>query len=188
MMDYLFTTQRLGFRDWNDSDATSMHHINTSPNVMQYFPSMPTLEETKKWIKRMQTSMEEKHYCYFAVEELDSGIFIGFIGLAHQDYEADFTPCTDIGWRLDEKYWGKGYATEGAKACLDYGFNTIGLQSIVSICPEINKPSENVMQKIGMQKITKFKHPKLKNYPTLENCLLYHKKRGKTSRKKTPKE
>ncbi len=56
----------------------------------------------------MQFTNQKRGYCYFATDELTSGKFIGFIGLMYQNYEADFTPCVDIGWRLAKKYWGKG--------------------------------------------------------------------------------
>ena len=74
----------------------------------------------------MKLMFAEYGFCYFAVDELSNYEFIGFIGLSHQDYDVEFTPFIDIGWRLDKNYWGKGFATEGAKRCLAYGFNHLG--------------------------------------------------------------
>ena len=91
----------------------------------------------------------------------------------YQTYEAPFTPITDIGWRLKKSAWGKGYATEGAKVCLDYAFKQLKLDSVASVCPTVNIPSENVMKKIGMTKQGTFKHPKLTDYPKLEECVWY---------------
>ena len=82
-------------------------------------------------------------------------------------------PAVDIGWRLNSQSWGKGYATEGAQACLNYGFNQLHLKSIISIAPKINIPSENIMKRIGMKKVQEFKHPLLKQFPLIEDCVLY---------------
>ena len=172
-MSYLFTSERLGFRNWLDADLSEMTEINKHSEVMKYFPSTQDKAQTIDFVMRMQKMFIDKGYCYFAVEELAFKQFIGFIGLAHQTYEAEFTPCTDIGWRLHPKYWNKGYATEGAKACLDYGFNKLNLKQIVSIAPVINKPSISVMQKIGMSKVNTFKHPSLSDFSELQECVLY---------------
>jgi RimJ/RimL family protein N-acetyltransferase len=75
---------------------------------------------------------------------------------------------------LYPNFWGKGYATEGAKRCLKFGFNDLKLQEIIATAPKINLPSIRVMQKIGMQKIKDFKHPFLSDFPVLENCVLYN--------------
>jgi RimJ/RimL family protein N-acetyltransferase len=115
----------------------------------------------------------EKKYCYFAVDELSSGNFCGFIGLCDQNYEASFTPCTDIGWRLGKKYWNKGYATEGARRCLDYGFLDIKLKNIKATSTIINVKSIKIMQKLGMKQQLFFNHPRLKGDTRLESCVLY---------------
>ena len=90
------------------------------------------------------------------------GHFIGFIGLSEQTFEASFTPCVDIGWRLSKKEWNKGYATEGAKKCLDYAFNHLNIEKVNAMKrPKINLKSVQVMKKAGMQKISDFVHPLL---------------------------
>lgn len=121
----------------------------------------------------MQKMFDENSYCYFATELLATGEFIGFIGLCEQTYEADFTPCIDIGWRLKESAWGKGFATEGAQACLQYAFNVLQLSTIFSIAPIVNTPSIAVMKKIGMQPIKQFNHPALSGNEYLKLCWLY---------------
>ena len=121
----------------------------------------------------MQNMYQERGHCYFAVDQKEDGQFIGFIGLCYQEYKANFTPGVDIGWRLDKAFWGKGYATEGAKRCLSFGFEDLGLKKIFAVAPQINQASINVMRKIGMSKVLDFKHPKLTNYPQLEDCVCY---------------
>jgi len=171
--DYIFTTERLGFRNWKASDLDQMAHLNADPEVMKYFPSTVDRSHTKAYIERMQKQFDEKQYCYFAVERLDQKVFIGFIGLSYQTYDAPFTPCVDIGWRLAQEHWGKGFATEGAKACLNYAFNDMGIKTIFSVASIANKPSTNVMKKIGMVYDQSFDHPALVDTPELNPCVVY---------------
>ncbi|MEQ6118661.1 GNAT family N-acetyltransferase [Reichenbachiella sp. MALMAid0571] len=98
---------------------------------------------------------------------------MGFIGISEQTFESGFTPCIDIGWRLSQAEWGKGFVTEGAKRCLDFAFNTIGLKNIKSMCPIVNSRSIRVMEKLEMTKKSHFNHPLLKNHKHLEKCVLY---------------
>ena len=173
MKDYLFKSERLGFRCWTLEDLPAFAAMNADPEVMEHFPNTLTREETAAFIERLQNHYSENGYCYFATEELESGEFIGFIGLAHIRYEASFTPAVDIGWRLKKAAWGKGYATEGAKRCLDLAFHDLQIDQIVATCTAGNQRSENVMKKIGMAKKMNFKHPALKEYPAYEDCFCY---------------
>ena len=172
-MSYIFKSERLGFRNWTEFDIKKMAEINSDSEVMEYFPDTQSIIQTEEFIVRMQKQLLKKGFCYFAVEELKNNNFIGFIGLSEQNFKASFTPMIDIGWRLSKQYWKKGYATEGAKRCLSYAFNTLNLNSISATCPVINKNSEHVMKKIGMVKIQTFIHPALKNHNNLEQCVLY---------------
>ena len=117
---YLFTSERLGFRNWIDSDTPKMIDISSDPDVMEFFPATTTQIQTVEFIDKMKLMYIEKGYCYFAVDQLKTESFIGFIGLCHQTYESQVTPNVDIGWRLNKKYWNNGFATEGAKRCLEY--------------------------------------------------------------------
>jgi RimJ/RimL family protein N-acetyltransferase len=173
MYNYIFKSNRLGFRTWTEKDKSKMGMINSDPKVMEHFPTIPTQKQTDEFIDRMKTQFSKNGFCYFAVDKLENGEFIGFIGIAEQTFESDFTPCIDIGWRLARAEWGKGFATEGAKRCLEFAFNKIGLMNIKSFCPEINIKSEKVMKKIGMKKTNSFKHPLLSEFKELEKCVLY---------------
>ncbi len=172
-MEYIFKSERLGFRNWRDTDLTEFAKINADLEVMEHFPKPLKEKETLEFIERLKNHYIKNGYTYFATEVLNTGEFIGFIGLAFQDYKTDFTPAVDIGWRLKRSAWGKGYATEGAKACLEFAFNKLNLEAIISTCTEKNSKSEHVMQKIGMQKLGEFNHPKLKEYPKYEKCICY---------------
>ncbi|MDO5968603.1 GNAT family N-acetyltransferase [Flavivirga aquimarina] len=171
--EYIFKSERLGFRNWTKTDLTEFAKINMDLDVMEHFPKPLTEKETAEFIDRLKKHYTKNGFNYFATEILDSGELIGFIGLAFQDYKTDFTPAVDIGWRLKKSSWGKGYATEGAKKCLEFAFKELNLEKIISTCTEKNSKSENVMKKIGMEKIGEFKHPKLNEYPEYEKCICY---------------
>ena len=130
---YLFTSNRLGFREWAVDDIDAMATINADPAVMEFFPSVKTYQQTKEFIERMQEHMRLRGFCYFAVDTLDDNRLIGFIGMAEQTFESNFTPFIDIGWRLARETWGKGYATEGANRCIEYA-REIGIKKRACLC------------------------------------------------------
>ena len=105
----------------------------------------------------------------------ETGEFIGFVGLSIPSFEAHFTPCVEIGWRLTSSHWGKGYATEAALAVLKIGFEKYRLKEIVSFTASVNKRSIRVMEKIGMIHNVKddFNHPKLAIDHPLSRHVLY---------------
>ncbi|NQX85698.1 MAG: GNAT family N-acetyltransferase [Flavobacteriaceae bacterium] len=170
---YIFTSERLGFRNWKRDDLEDFAAINADFRVMEYFPFVLNKADTKASIQSYQEHYDTYGYNYFAVETLSNKEFIGFIGMAFQTYKSKYTPATDIGWRLKPSAWGNGYATEGAKRCLEYAFKALELERVIAICTINNINSERVMQKIGMTKLGNFKHPKLKDYPDYEDCLCY---------------
>jgi len=136
--------------------------MNADAKVMEFFPSTLTEEQSNALANRIIEHEKKYGFTLWAVDTNDHS-FIGFIGLQHVPFEAFFTPAIEIGWRLDAAFWGKGYATEGAKACLDYGSNQLKLKTIVSFTTEKNIRSRNVMGKIGMthNNAEVFNHPKL---------------------------
>jgi len=174
-MEYLFTSERLGFRNWQEADIPLLAEMNSDPVVMEFFPALQDHQQTIQFVRRMQKQYEEKGYCYFAVDRLDHNECIGFIGLCDQDYKADFTPCVDIGWRLKQTAWHNGYATEGAKRCMDYGLRELHLKKIYAVAPKVNTRSEHIMKSIGMHKVCEFNHPALHEDTRLNPCILYLK-------------
>lgn len=173
---YLFTSPRLGFRRWKDSDLDWYAEMNADSQVMQHFPKVMTREESAASIQKLQSRYTQYGHTYYVAELLETKDPIGFIGLGYQDFESEVTPLADIGWRLLPRYWGQGYATEGAKACLRFAFapEHLDLDDIYAIAPESNLPSIAVMQRIGMQYQQTFDHPLLVDYPRLQSCVLYH--------------
>jgi RimJ/RimL family protein N-acetyltransferase len=175
--DYLFLSERLGFRNWKSTDIDELHKINSDERVMEFFPSVSTKKQTIEFIEKMKKQYKDNGFCYFAVDKLENNNFIGFIGLSEQTYLANFTPCIDIGWRIKHNEWNNGFATEGAKKCLQYAFEALKIEEIFSIAPKVNLKSEHVMKKIGLEKQYEFEHPLLKNEKRLKTCVLYKTKK-----------
>ena len=166
-------TERLRFRAWRKEDLVSFAAMNADEKVMEYFPSILTLKETDAMIKRIDDQFASHGFGLNAVETKSDNQFIGFIGLAIPKFDMYFTPCVEIGWRLNKGSWGNGYATEGAKACLDFAFNDLNLTEIYSFTSVHNHRSEKVMQRIGMQKLGEFTHPNLPEDHWLNLHFLY---------------
>ncbi len=169
----IIETERLILRSWKSEDYIEFRKINADPEVMRYFPKVLDADESDQFAERIHADLKLNGYGLFAAEEKSSGSFIGFIGFKEANFEADFTPCVEIGWRLCKRAWGKGYATEGARACLANAFENFGLEAIYSFTATINRPSENVMKKIGMKKIGEFDHPRLEPTSPLLRHVLY---------------
>jgi ribosomal-protein-alanine N-acetyltransferase len=168
-----FESERLLFRDWKPEDLPVFREMNEDPDVMRFFPKPLSWEETDAFYQRILTEFQAEGYSLFAVEMKRTKEFIGFIGFHKATFPAPFTPCTEIGWRLKASAWGQGFATEGASACLNYGFHELRLQEVVSFTAKINTPSENVMKKIGMLKSGEFDHPNVPVNSPLRRHVLY---------------
>ncbi|WP_300934582.1 GNAT family N-acetyltransferase [uncultured Muribaculum sp.] len=165
-------TARLVLRRWKQSDLPTFIAMNKDKDVMRYFPSILTYEETMQFYWSIVAEFEHKGYGLFAVELKKDGSFIGYTGLHEFDFDVPFSPGVEIGWRLAAAYHNCGYATEAAGAVVGYA-KTLGLKTLYSFTAKINKPSERVMQKIGMQKTGEFLHPKLEDVSPLKAHVLY---------------
>lgn len=169
----MIETERLILRKWKESDYKTFIEMNQDKDVMEFFPSTLTKEETLSMIERIKKHFEVNNFGLFAVELKETSEFIGFLGLSIPRFEADFMPCVEIGWRLHKKYWNNGYATEAGKACLRYAFEELNLEEVVSFTAKINKKSIKVMEKIGMEFDLEFDHPNVKDGSELKPHVLY---------------
>lgn len=165
-------TERLILRSWQSADLLLFTAMNSDPGVMRYFPCTLTTAETESFYNRIQDEFERNGWGLYAVELKSNGEFIGYVGLHEIGFEADFTPGVEIGWRLSADYHNQGYATEAALKVLELA-KGMGLHTIYSFTAAVNKPSERVMQKIGMRKVREFDHPKLASDSPLLKHLLY---------------
>lgn len=165
-------TERLFIRSWKPDDLPLFVAMNKDPRVMKYFPALLTGEETEAFYDRIQDEFDRKGWGLYAVELKSTGRFIGYVGLHEIGFEADFAPGIEIGWRLSADYHNQGYASEAAREVLRLA-KTYGIGRLFSFTAEINKPSERVMQKIGMEKVGEFNHPRLTADSPLCRHVLY---------------
>jgi len=166
-------TSRLILREWRDSDVAPFAKMNADPRVMQHFPSTLSYEESAQMVKRIKAHFDEHGFGLWAVEVNEQKQFAGFIGLSVPQFTAHFTPCVEIGWRLDVPFWNQGYASEGARAALEFGFTQCHLDEIVSFTVPANVASRRVMKNIGMSYKEQFDHPALAEDDPLRRHVLY---------------
>ncbi len=180
----LLHTQRLILRPWRPSDLFPFAQINADPQVMEFYPETLSQIQSDALAEKIQKDFAERGYGFWAVEVPGVSDFIGYIGLNYWNLEAPFAPCIDIGWRLGSPYWGKGYATEGAKAALHHGFEILKFPEIVSMATIKNIRSHRVMQRLGMTNdpAENFQHPKLPLGHPLSWRVLYRCRHGKGCR------
>lgn len=165
-------TERLILRQWKDADFESFYQLNADPTVMQYFPNCLNQSESNALAEKFQALIHENGWGFWAVELKKTGEFIGFVGLHDQPTQFSFSPCVEMGWRLAKQFWHQGYATEAAHECLNFAFEQLALEHVVAFTAELNTPSQKVMQRLNMQWVTKFSHPKLEaNHPLAQHCL-----------------
>jgi RimJ/RimL family protein N-acetyltransferase len=181
-------TERLILRRWLPADRAPFAALNADPRVMEHFPALLSREESDARIATIEAHFEKHGFGLWAVEILGVAPCAGFIGLSVPRFEAHFTPCVEIGWRLAADYWGQGYATEGARAALKFGFDLLGLEQIVSYTVPANLRSRRVMEKIGMvhDQAGDFDHPALPEGHPLRRHVLYRMARPATQSVASP--
>lgn len=174
-------TSRLILRPWLEQDKQAFFQINADHKVLEFLPGPLSMEQVNDFMDYQNQQQKTRHYMLWAAELQKTGELIGFIGLNYFDKPAHFSPAVEIGWRLGSQFWGFGYATEGAKACLDYGLNTLKLNEIVSFTVPDNLRSRKVMTKINMthDEQGSFAHPKLPaNHPLSQHVLYRIQRKG----------
>ena len=168
-------TERLLLRRWRDSDRLPFQAMNADQRVMEFMPARLSPEDSDALIVRAERHFERHGFGPFAVQLLDKLTFAGFIGLSIPAFDAPFMPPVEVGWRLAFDCWGRGLATEGARAVVRYGFEELGLGSVVSFTVPGNLRSRRVMEKIGMTHDPRddFDHPLLPEGHPLRRHVLY---------------
>ena len=167
-------TPRLILRPWRPEDAEPFAALNADPLVMEHFPSTLTRAESDAGIERIRGVLAKHGFCFWAVEAPGVAPFIGFCGLSVPGFTTSFSPFVEIGWRLAREHWGRGYATEAARAALRFGFEEKGLSEIVSFTVPRNVRSRAVMERLGMRHTGEtFDHPNLPEGHPLQRHVLY---------------
>ena len=174
----MLLTERLVLRRWQDSDRVPFAEMNADPRVMEFFPDLLTREESDQLIESIESHFDNRGFGLFATELKAEKKLIGFIGLHVASFQAHFTPCVEIGWRIAVPYWGKGLATEGSLEVIRYAFEWLRLESLVSFTVPENVASRRLMEKLGMthDPAEDFDHPRLPPGHRLRRHVLYRLK------------
>jgi len=168
-----FETERLVLRQWKPADREPFAALNADSRVMAFFPARLSRAESDALADRCEALIRDRGWGFWAAELKASREFIGFVGLHRPAAELPFAPCVEIGWRLSFAHWGKGLASEAARGELDVGFNTLGLDEIVSFTAVNNFRSRAVMERLKMREAGTFEHPQVPEGSALRLHCLY---------------
>lgn len=164
-------TARLVLRRWTAADRAPFAAMNADPKVMEHFPAPLTPEQSDAMVDRIEAGFDERGFGRWALEH--EGRFVGFAGLGDLAFDPPFEHRFEVGWRLAADAWGRGLATEAARAALADGFTRVGLPEVVSFTAATNVRSERVMQRLGMRPDGTFDHPNVPVGSPLRRHVLY---------------
>jgi RimJ/RimL family protein N-acetyltransferase len=181
-------TERLRLRGWLERDREPFAVINADPEVMKYMPAPLDRAGSDEMIERFTGHFAEFGFGIWAVEERASEQLLGFVGLARLRFDSalstagpplDLTSCVEGAWRLAAGHHNRGYATEAARAALEFGFERVGLAEIIAFTSTDNRPSLRVMAKLGMthDPDEDFVHPRMPADHPLQPMLLHRRAR-----------
>jgi len=166
--------ERVLLRGWEPDDLAPFAAMNADPRVMEHYPAPLTRAESDAFVReRIAKQFAELGFGLWAVEVFGVAPLVGYVGLSVHTFDADFTPCVEIGWRLAFEHWGKGYATEAARVAIAFGFGEAGLDEIVSFTTPANRRSIAVMKRLEMKHAGEFEHPRLPPGHRLRRHVLY---------------
>jgi len=172
-------TERLVLRRWRPDDHELFAALNADPVVMEHFARPLSRDESDAMAAMVDAAFDQEGFGLWAVEAPGVALFLGFVGLNRVPFQAPFTPAVEVGWRLAREHWGQGYATEAARAAMDFGFGPLGLDEIVSFTVPANHRSRRVMERLGLthDPADDFDHPRLPDGHPLRRCVLYRARR-----------
>jgi RimJ/RimL family protein N-acetyltransferase len=154
--------------------------MSADREVMRFYPAPLDRARSDELAERWRDHIAQHGWGVWAVEVCEDGLFVGSVGLSKPRFQAHFTPAVEVGWRLARDHWRNGYATEAARAAVDFGFGDLGLDEIVSFTTVANRPSRRVMERLGMSHDPSddFDHPLLAEDDPLRPHVLYRLRRG----------
>ncbi len=172
-MTVVLTTDRLRLREWREGDRDAWAAMNADPEVMEFFPATLDRAEADAAFDRLGGRLADRGWGLWAVEH--AGAFLGFTGLNPIGFEASFAPAVEIGWRLARPAWGRGFATEAARAALGFAWRELGLDGVVSLTAVGNSRSRAVMERLGMTRdpADDFDHPSVPPGSPVRRHVLY---------------
>lgn len=173
------TTSRLILRPWTDADREPFAAINADPKVCEFLGDPLSRTESDALADRIEQDLKHRGWGFWAAGLQNGAPFVGFVGLSVPNFDAPFMPCVEVGWRLASEHWGQGYATEGARAAVKYGFMMAHLDEVVAYTAVGNKRSRNVMRRVGMSRDPgeDFDHPYFSSTHPLRRHVLYRVRR-----------
>lgn len=157
----MLQTDRLLLRQWRDDDRDQFAAMCADPVVMEHLGGPVSRDKSNAGIDRQIAVIDSGKPGFFAAERSSDGAFLGFIGMAEVKFDALFKGDWEVGWRLARTFWGQGYASEGARAVLNYAFRSLALERVVAFTLPKNQRSQSVMRRIGMSRVVggDFSHP-----------------------------
>jgi len=161
-MKFYLETERLILREFRESETEGIFELDSNAEVHKYLGNNPitTYKQAEDIITFFEEQYKERGIGRFAAFEKESGEFIGWSGLKLNTGEKEelngFTDFIDIGYRFIPRFWGKGYASESAFACLDFGFKEMNYDIIYGAADVENIGSNKILQKIGLHFVNKF--------------------------------
>lgn len=169
------STARLLLRAWRPEDAEPYAELNCDPEVMRYLLGPLSREQSDAHIRSFGEHFEREGFGRWAVEVPGVAPFIGTVGITVMPYATPFTPAVEVAWRLARRHWGHGYASEAARAAMEFGFTTAGLREIVALTVPANLRSQAVMGRLGMKRdpADDFDHPLVPPGHPLQRHVLY---------------
>ncbi len=176
-MTFRLETQRLALREWCDADAAPFHAMCNDPRVMEFLGPPLSHEDVAAALERMRGFQRDHGHCFWALERLEDGAFLGFCGIKPGPEGTPLHGHAEIGWRLAHHAWGHGYAREAAQACLDWGFGEFKLAEIRAMTVPGNVRSWGLMERLGMERMHEldFEHPALAEGDPLRPHIVYRK-------------
>jgi RimJ/RimL family protein N-acetyltransferase len=172
-------TDRLMLRGWRHADRGPFAELNADPQVAEFLGGPLDRDASDALVDRILVRWDSDGHGLWAVERVEDGRFLGFVGLAAPSFDAVFSPCVEVGWRLAREAWGRGYATEAAWAALRFGFVELDLDEIVSFTTVANVRSRAVMERLGMTRdpVDDFDHPSFPDGHPIRPHVLYRLRR-----------
>ncbi|GJM11752.1 MAG: N-acetyltransferase [Pseudohongiella sp.] len=170
---YRLETARVTLRQWERDDYIQFAKMNADAEVMRYFPSTLSIEESDAFTKRLDDKLVENGWGFWVAERKEDQAFLGLVGLNYVD-DLPIPSCVEVGWRLARAYWGEGYATETAVASLHFAFSVLNLDRVAAFTAVDNLPSRRLMSRLGMvDRLENFQHPRVADGSALKEHVYY---------------
>lgn len=171
----MIETARLILRPWRDADREPLHRMSRDADVMAFLGPLLSREESDALIDRMMALQAQRGYCFWALERQNDARLLGLCGLKPGAAGTPIANRIEIGWRLRRDAWGAGYAREAAKAVIQWGWASLGCDTIYAITATGNERSWRLMERLGMQRLPHldFDHPLVPEGSALKAHITY---------------